>query len=117
VRPADRIDNLVILERRRGVVFAPLQRRPQVSAGLIVVSAVDGDGIERGRTILPDPRIIRAEFPDETGRLQGIVLLRPNVEFLVTLPEDPEIRELHILEPRWNGHEFVLEFISAVDVE
>jgi len=117
VRREDRIDSLAILERRRDVAFPPLQRRPQVSSDQIVVTAVDGAGIEKGRTILPDPRIIRAEVPDATGKIHGTVLFRPHVEFLVTLPEDPAIRELRIHEPRWNGRAFVLEFVGAVDLE
>jgi hypothetical protein len=114
---AARGDRLVVLERWRNVVYAPRQRRPEIAAGQIVVTVVDAAGNERGRTIIPDPRILRAEFPDETGALQGVQQVRPNAEFLVTLPDHPSVRELRIHEPRWNGSEFELDLLGAVALD
>ena len=114
---AARVDRLVVVERWRNVVYAPRQRRPEIAEGQIVVTVVDAAGNEKGRTIVPDPRILRAEFPDETGQLQGNHRVRPNAEFLVTLPDDPSIRELRIHEPRWNGSEFELDLLVAVELD
>ena len=113
----DRVDRLVVLERKRGVVYAPRQTRPEVGAGQIVVTVEDAAGNEKGRSIVPDPRILRAEIPDETGQLQGVELVRPNAEFLVTLPDDPSIRVLRIYEPRWNGSEFQLDLVGTMELD
>ena len=110
-------ERFAVRERLRGVVFAPRQRRPEVAAGQISVVAADAAGKERGRTIVPDPRILRAEIPDGVGRLQSVELLSPSAEFLVALPDAPSIRELQIFEPRWNGSQYELILIGSMELE
>jgi hypothetical protein len=117
IAPRSRIDRLTVLERRSAIGPIPRQRRAEVSSGQVVVTAIDAAGMEKARSVLPDPRIIRAEIPDASGALQGIVLLRPNADFLVTVPGSQDIRELRIYEPRWNGRGFNLLLVATVRVE
>jgi len=112
-----RIDRLRVVERARGIVYAARQRRPEVGEGQIVVTAVDAAGVEKGRSIVADPRILRAEIPDESGLLRGVELVRPSAEFLVTLPDDPSIRELRIHEPRWNGDAYELDLVATLPID
>jgi hypothetical protein len=44
--------------------------------------------------------MIRAEFPDASGRLSGKVIERPDAELLVDIPADPAIREVRIYTPQ-----------------
>lgn len=106
-----------VLGRRRGLAAMPRERRPQLASDRIVIMAVDAAGQERSRTILPDPRIVRAERPGPDGVLTGMVLFRQEADFLLTLPDGDEVRELRIYQPRWTGEAFALDAIGTVPVE
>jgi hypothetical protein len=103
-----------VIERRHAAGAMPRQRAMELSANQLLIIAVDRLGRDRQRMLLPDPRILRAEWPDSTGELQGVVLHRANAEFFVPVPDDPAITELRVYHPRWTGHAFDLDLLGTV---
>lgn len=103
-----------LLERRRVPGSLPRQRNPELSSDQIVVVAVDAQGQEIGRSLILDPRVLRAERPRPTGELSGEVLHHANTELLIALPDDPAIRELRLYHPRWTGTVFDLDWLGTV---
>jgi hypothetical protein len=106
--------HFTILERHQVVGSLPRQRSAELSAEQIVVVAVDGQGREIYRRLIPDPRILRAEHPGPTGELRGQVLHHASTVFRVTLPDDPAVEEVSFYHPRWTGTTFILEWLGAV---
>ena len=103
-----------VVERRHASGVMPRQRALELSADQLLIVAVDRLGRDRQRMLLPDPRLLRAEWPDPTGELQGVVLHRANAEFFVPVPDDPAITELRVYHPRWTGTTFDLDLIGTV---
>ena len=105
-----------VIERRRASGALPRQRAIELSADQLLIVAVDRLGRDRQRMLLPDPRLLRAEWPDATGELQGVVLHRANADFFVTVPDDPAITELRVYHPRWTGKTFDLDLLGTVQL-
>ena len=93
------------LPRRRGLNLAPDR---------ILIVVVDSQSRLRSWSVIPDPRLIRAESPGPDGALKGTVVLRERPQFFINVPDDPSIRELRIYEPHWNGQAFNLVLIGDV---
>ena len=106
-----------VIERKQILGRMPRQRSRELVSDQIVVVAVDKYGREKNRTLLPDPRVLRAESPSLTGELRGQIFYRPKVEFIVPLPNDPEIAKLYCYHPRWNGTAFTLDLLGAIPIE
>jgi hypothetical protein len=103
-----------VVERRHASGAPPRQRALELSANQLLIVAVDRLGRDRQRLLLPDPRLVRAEWPDPTGQLQGVVLHRANAEFFLPVPDDPAISELRVYHPRWTGNAFDLDLLGTV---
>jgi hypothetical protein len=69
---------------------------------------LNGRGDEALRIIIPDPRLLRAETSDESGRLSKKILYRPAVDFSIALPDNPSLESIKIFQPQWTGAEFIL---------
>ena len=69
----------------------------------LLVEARDPDGRVRFQSVIPDPRVLRAEPGGPEGRLSGRLLYRSHVEFDVIVPDDPAIAELRFYDLRWTG--------------
>lgn len=95
----------------------PRQRNPELSTDQIVVIARDADGRDLDSHLIPDPRILRAEQPDSSGKLTGQILYRANADFFITLPADPKIKQIDFYHPQWSGTEFSLESLGTVVVK
>jgi hypothetical protein len=78
----------------------PRQRSFELGEDHLLVLGVDARGAIRAWTVVANPRLVRAEFPDADGRLSGRVIERPETEILVDLPADPAIREVRVYQPR-----------------
>jgi hypothetical protein len=107
-------DAFTVLERSRAPGPLPRQRNPQLSADQLVVVAVNGAGETINTQLIPDPRILRAEKIGPTGEMSSQVLHRADVEFLVTIPDDPALSELRLYKPRWTGTTFVLDLVGTI---
>jgi hypothetical protein len=103
-----------IVERHSRPGTMPRQRTPELSSDQLLIVAVDGQGRETERILIPDPRVLRAERPGPTGELQGEVLHRATAEFLVPLPDDPSLVELRVYHPRWTGSTYDLDLLGTV---
>jgi hypothetical protein len=103
-----------LLERRSAPGSLPRQRNPELSSDQIVVIAVDAQGKEIDWQIIPDPRILRAEFPGPTGELRGEVLHHAETELLITFPNDPAVKELRLYHPHWTGAGFILDLLGTI---
>lgn len=115
-RGAAAAPRLTLVSRRALRDAAPLARDPRLSESMLVVVARDIREREIARVALPDPRILRAEFPDAAGQLQGRLLQHADAELFATLPDDPRTALLDVLQPRWNGHAFELVPLGVVVV-
>jgi hypothetical protein len=89
------------------------QRAPELSEDQLVVVAVDDAGNEIYRQIIIDPRLVRGELT-ESGELgDRTEFYLDEVQFAVTLPDDPRITELRLFKPEWNGAEFLLNPLAS----
>lgn len=108
---------LTVVERRKWNRPVARQRSSELSANQVLVAAVNGREQLRWWSLIPDPRIIRAEFPDAEGRLSGQVLYQSKGEFIVAFPDDPTITEVRLYHPQWTGSEFTLEPLAVIPVQ
>lgn len=105
---------LIITGRRKMKGTLPLPRSVELARDQILVAAINGQGQLRWWSLVADPRVLRAESPDERGQLSGQVLHRSRPEFIVNIPDDAEIKALHFYQTRWTGSEFVLEPLASI---
>jgi len=77
----------------------PQQRVLELADDRLLVLAVDAAGEIRFWSVIANPRLIRAEFPDASGRLSGRVIER-DAELLIDIPADPAIREVRVYTPQ-----------------
>jgi hypothetical protein len=106
--------DFALLQRRAVTGPLPRQRNPQLSEDQLVAIAVDAAGRESDWQLIKDPRVLRAEFPDDTGRLSGQVMHRTEAEFLLTLPALGTYTEVRMYQPVWTGTEFRLRFLGSI---
>ena len=91
----------------------PRQRHPELSPDQMVIIAYDDKGKEISRTVMRDPRLIRAEVVGPSGELQpSDPLYSQSLEFIVTLPDDPAISMIKLFHPSWTGTDFVLNPVA-----
>jgi len=103
-----------VRERRTVAGNLPRQRRPELSEDLLVIIAYNIRGEEIYRTSQIDPRLLRAETADETGRLTSTLLYRESVDFWVVLPDDPDLDKAVFFHPQWTGEVFNLIHVGEV---
>lgn len=111
------VNPLRLLERRSAGGSLPRQRNPQVSADQILVQAFNSRGLLVDSHLIPDPRLVRAESPGPTGELAGEVLHWVDPDFLITLPDAPDLVELLLFQPRWTGTEFAFDLIGSISLQ
>jgi hypothetical protein len=110
--PPNRV--LTTIERRKRNQALSRQRSLELSTNQILVVAINGQRQLRWWSLIPDPRIARAESPDAGGKLSGQVLYQSKAEFIVSFPDDETITELRLYHPHWTGSEFTLQPLGAV---
>ncbi len=108
--------SIEILTRKETPGPMPRRRALNLAPDRILIVGVDSQSKLRSWLVIPDPRVIRAEGPGPDGRLTGTVVQRDNLDFFVDVPDDPNISELRIYEPQWNGQAFDLVLIGAVTI-
>jgi hypothetical protein len=110
--PSNRV--LTTIERRKRNQALSQQRSLELSTNQLLVVAVNGQSQLRWWSLIPDPRIMRAESPNLEEKLTGRILYRSKAEFIVAFPDDDTITELKLYHPNWTGSEFTLEPLGAV---
>jgi len=94
----------------------PRARSSELTEDHLVVLGLDARGVEIGRVALIDPRLVRAEWADEDGRLTGNIFYRPSVEFSVVFPAALEIAAVRVLVPKWTGNGFAFQALGEIPV-
>ena len=107
-------ESFTVIHNKRKAEPVVRQRAPRISSGKILVFALGAQGQLYHWLLIPDPRILRAEYADVQGRLSGQVLHYQNPEFLVHLPEDPRVTELRFFRPHWTGNDYALTHLATV---
>lgn len=103
-----------IVEDKRRSGTLPRHRSLEFSSMHIFIAAVDATNRLRWWSIIPDPRVVRAETKTATGELRAENYYASNVAFLVAFPDDPEIAQLRLYHPVWNGTDFDLKPLTIV---
>jgi hypothetical protein len=107
-----------VAAEQRGKGSTARQRSLELSPEHVLVAAVDAKSQLRWWSVMPDPRVIRAEGPKAVGsnELTGVRLFRPRAEFFVHFPDDAEAAELRFYHPLPEGGEFRLQLLGAVSL-
>lgn len=109
-------DDLRVVDLRPVLGTISKERNPELAPDKLVVVLVDSAGREVDWRIIPDPRLIRAEFADAYDNLTGQSFRRLETDFFVAIPDMPALKRLRLYQPRWAGDEFVLDLIASVDL-
>lgn len=108
------IPGVSIVEDKKRSGTLPRQRSLELAPTLMFVAAVDATNKLRWWSIMPDPRVVRAETQTATGELRGQDYYVSNVTLVVAFPDDPEIATLRFYHPVWNGTDFDLKPLTVV---
>jgi hypothetical protein len=92
------------------------ERQPEPSANDLVIVVQDSAGRDLDWRIIPNPRLIRAETPDQDGVLSGRVLERDEVELLIYIPDVATADRIQIFSPVWNGKDYTLEPLGQLTI-
>ena len=92
----------------------PRYRSFEMSSQHLVVITIDSTNHLRWWSLIPDPRILRAEEPDSNGRLSGKVLYQSNVEVILEIPDDAAAIQLRFYHPQWTDGKVTLVPVSSV---
>lgn len=109
-QPAD----VSIVEDRIRSGTLPRHRSLELSPTHLFIAAVDATNKLQWWSIIPDPRVVRAETQTPTGELRSENYYVSNVTLLVAFPDDPEITNLRFYLPVWNGTDFELKSLAVV---
>ena len=105
---------VAIVEDKKRSGTLPRHRSLELSPTHIFIAAVDATDKLRWWSIMPDPRLVRAETQTPTGELRGENYYVSNVTLVVAFPDDPEIANLRFYHPVWNGTGFDLKQLAVV---
>lgn len=95
----------------------PRQRSSEISKDHLVVIVLDPQGTVRYWRIIADPRLVRAEVPDDKGNLRNHSFYRTDVTLEVPVPDTIDAAEVHLLSPSWDSTGALqLSPVSAVRV-
>jgi hypothetical protein len=80
-------------------------RTVELSSFELLAVAVDAQGRGRYATTVPDPLVLRAEFPDEQGRLRGRQVVLPSARLTLEIPNADVVRQIRLysMEPGPDG--------------
>src|SRR5262245_40990354 len=105
-----------VVEDKKRSGTLPRQRSLELAPTLMFVAAVDAANKLRWWSIMPDPRVVRAETQTATGELRSQDYYVSNVTLVVAFPDDPGITTLRFYHPVWNGTDFDLKPLTIVSI-
>ena len=106
--------SVAVVEDKKRSGTLPHHRSLELSPTHIFVAAVDDANKLRWWSIMPDPRIVRAESQTPTGELRSQDYYVSNLTLAIAFPDDPEIANLRFYQPVWNGTDFDLKLLAAL---
>lgn len=110
-------NSVTVLSQKRTPGKFPRQRNSELSTQHLVVVGLNAQGQEISRALVLDPRVLRAESADASGRLTSSeTIYRSDVTFSVPLPDDAAAVKVRIYKPRWTGEQFVLDSLGESDL-
>jgi hypothetical protein len=108
------VSSLVVISEQSIAGSIRRQRQPQLSADDLVIVQRRADGRAVDWTMIPNPRLVRAEVPGADGRLTGRTVLRDDVELMVMVTPATAAVTVSVYQPRWTGTEHLLDLIGEV---
>jgi hypothetical protein len=110
------VAELRVIQSEEHVGALPRHRSLEFSSTHILIAAVSRKNQLRWWTIIPDPRVVRAEFPAADGQLKGETLSNFDFTLDVAYPDDPNISGLRFYHPVWNGTDFDLRLLATTAI-
>jgi hypothetical protein len=107
----------LVLEEKTRPGTLPRQRSLELSPTQVLIAAVDENNQLRWWSIVPDPRIVRAETQTPGGELRSQDFYLADPTFVVAFPEDKAIVYLLFYHPSWNGTAFDLQPLAGMPVK
>jgi hypothetical protein len=105
-----------VLSQRQAPAAPSRHRHPELSTHDLVVVSVNAQGVETSRTVIRDPRIVRAETAEPSGRLSPPALLYRKEVIFSVIVSDPNAFGVRLYKPRWTGKQFVLDLIGEAEL-
>lgn len=106
-----------ILQKKRVVSKVPRQRNPQLTSQHLVIIGYDEKNREIARVMIPDPRLIRMEEIDDSGRfISKRIIYEDTAEFSLLFPENPQLRTMKFYHPNWTGEKYILNLIGETPI-
>lgn len=106
-----------ILRKKRVQNKVPRQRNPQLTSQHLLIIGYDEKDREIARVIIPDPRLIRTEETDASGRfISKHITYEDSAEFSLLFPENPQLHKLKFFHPNWTGEKYILELIGETSI-
>jgi len=104
----------VSIKKQTRIKGSPPKRRTlKISWQELVVVALDDKGHESDRVVVPDPRLVRYESTDPSGKfIDSAVLYRDEADLTVVFREHPGFHAVRVFQPRWTGKEYVLDLLG-----
>ncbi len=108
------IVSVLSTEKKNGQL--PRDRVLELSPNQVLLIALDASGKLRWWKLYLDPRLVRAEVPDDNGQLKSEEHYLKTVDFVIDYPAEAGIREVRLYHPLWTEKEFQLELIGKLTV-
>lgn len=106
--------SIELVSRQAGSVKR--QRSFELTEDRIVILLTDSERRVLWWEIIADPRVLRAEGPDQGSELRGQMLYRSIGLISFGIADDEAIRTLHVFKPTWDGHSFRLDPLGEVSL-
>jgi len=116
-RPVSSGGSFSVSEQRNYPEPARQDSSLNLGPGRLFVATIDRNRGLKSWSLTLDPRIVRSEGPGADGTLTGETLYFEHTEFLVTIPDDPDIVELRLFEVQSEGQSHRLVSAGSVPIE
>ncbi len=110
------VNRFQVQDRRSIAGPLPLDRNPELSADQLVAVGTTSSGAALSWQLLRDPRVVRAEHPGPDGVLTGDVLMRADVQLVIALPDMPQLTDVRLYQPHWDGARWRLDLIASFPI-
>lgn len=108
---------LTVTKSTVGQGALPRRRSVELADTEVLIVAVDRESNLRWWYVMTDPRLLRTPTANPAGEISCEVIYLPRADFSFAYPDDPQISELRIYHPEWNGESFRLTTIGIVTVQ